>query len=187
MTADDHELVDGLRDPLRRNVASIALITQYGPQLHARIRSLIGEAEADDVFQQVLIKIIQGVASFDSRSAFSTWCYRIATNESLDVLRARRRRPQYVELPDHIAGTFIADAALPDAPTLERLVAEAIAELPLQQRRVFEERYFHETPYAELAARFGKSEGALKANFHHAVRKVSDYFRAHLSIVSYEA
>ncbi len=175
---------EGLADPVRRNAATRTLISQLGAQLYARIRAIVGEQEADDVFQNVLIKIVQGAEKFDGRSAFSTWCYRIATNESLDTLRSRRRRIVSDVLPEGFADRYRADQELPGEGTLERLVIEAMASLPQQQRQVFEERYFHETPYAEMARREGKSEGALKANFHHAVRKVSEYLRAHMPITS---
>ena len=182
MIDDARDIWEGLADPARRNAAMRALIDQQGSRLFARVRALVGEAEAEDVFQDVLIKIVQGAASFHGQSAFGTWCYRVATNECLDVLRARRRRPATDALAESFADHYPSGTSLPESATVERLVAAAMAELPPQQRLVFEERYFHETPYAELAHRLQKSEGALKANFHHAVRKVSDYLRAHVPI-----
>ena len=184
MTDPAPELSQALADPQLREAAARALVDTYGPRLHARARALVGAADADDVFQDALAKIIVGAASFDRRSAFGTWCYRVTTNVALDHLRARRRRPRHETLADSAERLLAADSDLPTPATIEALVGEAMAQLPARQLEIFTERYFHETPYAELARRLGRSEGALKASFHHATRKVADYLRTQTPIHS---
>ena len=192
---DDRRLARDLADPAARGEATRELVHRYGAELHARIRCVVGlGSEADDVFQEALLKILRGVGGFDGRSALGTWLYRVATNAALDHARAAARR-RAREVTVSALAPAVADAEprrgrvtksnsattalAPDAGQIRDLLQQAIATLPSAQRRVFEARYFHETPYRQLAAELGTSPGGLKANYYHAVRKVTAYLTAH--------
>lgn len=179
---DDAEIVAALAEPRRCDAGMRALLDRYGARLHARARQLVGAGgEADDVLQDALVKVLANARHFDGRSALGTWLHRVVTNQALDHLRARERRLRRESAP--ASGGCAGHAALDTLPPdrINALLLGAIAALPPQQRQVFEERYFHETPYADIAARTGKSVGGLKANYHHAVAKVTAQLRAHVA------
>lgn len=184
MHSEDAQIIAGICDPDLQDQALRQLVQLHGAHLHAQIRKVVGIDDADDVFQNTLIKVLKNAGQFDGRSALKTWLFRIASNEALDFLRARARRtrhlgPSLQDANHKGESQYQAEAALPEGFAIQDLVLEAIQKLPDQQKSVFEARYFHETPYAELAQSTGKTENSLKVNFHHALRKVSDYLRAY--------
>lgn len=175
----DHELRSALADPATRGDAVRRLVQAYGHQLHARIVSLAGPLFADDLFQNTLVKIIAGAPTFEGRSTVYSWAYRVATNEALDFLRSERRRGRGRHTSTDVLFDLGADGDLPPPEQIERRLAVAIERLPPKQRTVFEERYYHETTYADLSERSGTSVGALKASYHLAVQKVTAHLRLH--------
>lgn len=189
----DQQLLQRLASARQRDAAMRELVATYGQRLYARCVHIVGQAaDADDVFQNTLIKVVRNASKFEGGSQLYSWLYRIATNESLDFLRkrertrAKARKEHVVDLRTESLGANYADddiqAGTLNAEATNALLLRAIDELPDMQRLVFEERYFHETPYASLAEKYGRSVGGLKANYHHAVRKVTDYLRAHAQI-----
>ena len=187
MTVDTaaRALAARLAAPATRDAAMAELVDRYGARLHARIREVVGAGpDADDAFQNTLVKVLRHAGAFDGRSALFSWLYRVATNEALDLLRRRARRRARIAPAEEGGEGFRQNARTPDIDPerVRDLLAGALATLPPQQRFVFEERYYHETPYAELAARLGRSVGGLKANYHHAVRKVTAFVRAHAEL-----
>jgi len=192
------QITQGLADFRQRDKAMYELTEQFGPRLFHRIRSIVEvEADAQDVYQNTLIKVLRGIHSFKANSSLYSWLYRIASNEAYDILRKRKRTASWPggstersrggkineEQPNRSALSYhAAETNGADATEIEDLVTAAIAELPPQQRLIFEARYFEETPYAELSKKFQKSEGALKANYHHAVQKVTAFIKAHAPI-----
>ncbi len=174
---EDLELSRRLADPGTRGAAVAELVDAYGARLHARLAQMVGPQDADDLFQNTLIKVMQHAGGFEGKATLYSWCYRVATNEALDFLRKRRRRGGPTDDLDEVATRLTTRAALPPPHLIEAALQEAICGLPPKQRTVFEARYYHETPYAELSAQLGTSVGALKASYHHAVGKVSAHLR----------
>ena len=131
----------------------------------------------DDREEQQIIRLLSDAAT--QRKGFellvSTWLSRIAINESLDFLR--RRKQQTVSMEDVSIGLLADDYF--DGSEAEALLQEAIATLPDVQRTVFLLRYFEEKKYSEISQMLDTSEGALKASYHIAVKKISDYFKSH--------
>jgi len=185
----ESDIVRGLSLPDQRNAAMRELTKRFGPRLYQRILAIVTvDADAQDVYQNALIKVLRGVGSFKADSSLYSWLYRISSNEALDFLRKRKRtastpfgktsdEPQ----SDGLVNSRAAETKGLGASEIEEILANAIAKLPEQQRRVFKARYFNETPYSQLAITFQKSEGALKANYHHAVQKVTIFVREHAS------
>jgi RNA polymerase sigma-70 factor (ECF subfamily) len=129
--------------------------------------------------QNVFLKAWSHLDDFHQDSKISTWIYRIAVNESLDFLR--RKKNQIVINADDggqsVSQTLMADRYF-DGDDTEALLQEAIAQLPDVQRTVFNLRYFEEMKYSDISKLLDTSEGALKASYHIAVKKISEFFKA---------
>lgn len=154
------------------------IVRQYGETLYWKIRRMVlNHDDADDVLQNVFAKAWSHFDSFQNRSKVSTWLYRIAINESLEFLR-RQKRCQEVNADNNVsvANSLLADPYF-DGDRAQALLQEAIARLPDVQRTVFNLRYYDEMKYSEMSKLLGTSEGALKASYHIAVGKISEYLK----------
>jgi RNA polymerase sigma-70 factor (ECF subfamily) len=140
---------------------------------------VLSHEDANDVLQNVFLKAWSHLDDFHQDSKISTWIYRIAVNESLDFLR--RKKNQIVINADDggqsVSQTLMADRYF-DGDDTEALLQEAIAQLPDVQRTVFNLRYFEEMKYSDISKLLDTSEGALKASYHIAVKKISEFFKA---------
>lgn len=174
---EDHELVQLLRQPKTRDRGFRILVDQYGERLYAQVRRLVVEHDdANDVLQNALVKVYRNIDRFRENSRLFTWMYRIATNEALDWLEKQKRRPS-ISLEDEaqwVGDTLTSDQYF-DGDQAQRLLQMAIASLPPKQRVVFNMRYFDEMSYRDMSQVLKTSEGALKASFHHASKKVEAY------------
>ena len=151
----------------------------YQERLYWHIRRMVMVHEdADDVLQNTLIKIYRGILQFEGKSRLYTWLYRIATNEAITFLQSRNRRltNSIDDTENSLADRLHADDWF-DGDALQAQLQDALARLPDKQRAVFSLRYYDEMPYDEMSAVLGTSVGALKASFHHAVKKIETYFR----------
>ena len=152
------------------------MVRCYSRPLYWKIRSIVlVHEDADDVLQNTWIKVWRNLDTFEGKSRLSTWIYRIAVNEALDLLRRQKVRPtQQGEEVQTIADKLMDDPLF-DGEKTEALLREAIATLPNVQRMVFNMKYYDNMKYNEMSEILGTSEGALKASYHIAVKKVSDY------------
>ena len=178
---DDKELLLMFRDPNTRENAYTRIIKKYQEKIYWHIRRMVVEHEdANDVLQNVFIRIWNGLMNFKEESQLYTWLYRIATNESLTFLENLKKRSA-VSLSDVESGLenkVKADKYF-DPNKLEWKLQVAIQQLPEKQRLVFSLRYYDELPYEEMSKILDTSEGALKASYHHAVKKIEDYIKNH--------
>ena len=136
--------------------------------------------DANDVLQNAFIKAWNGLETFHGDAKIFTWISRIAINESIDFVR-RQKNMAAISADDeesHVANTLMADEYF-DGDETEALLQEAIASLPEVQRTVFTLRYFDEMKYSEMSQRLKTSEGSLKASYHIAVKKISEFFKSH--------
>lgn len=179
MTAfpDDKELLIQFREPATRERAYTQIIKKYQEKLYWHIRRLVVEHEdANDVLQNMFIKVWRGLENFREDSQLYTWLYRIATNESLSFIEQQKKRSS-VSLSDEESGLsnkLKADQNF-DANKLEWKLQLAIQQLPEKQRIVFTLRYYDEMPYERMSEVLETSEGALKASYHHAVKKIEEF------------
>ena len=141
-------------------------------------RLLRNHADADDATQEVIIQVYQSISTFQRKSKFSTWLMSIAYRKGIDAIRKIKARPwvSLEEIFQHACDQLHADPLF-DANEAEVKLQAAIETLPPRQRQVFVMRYFDERPFAEIVSITGKSEGALKASFHHAQKKIHAYLR----------
>lgn len=172
----EQDLVNRLQDPLQKRVAFGELVDLYAEKLYAQIRHmLINHEDTNDVLQEVLLKIWNGIGDFRGEAKLFTWMYRIAYYESLSFLKAKRRKQRhFTELTEdnqYLIEQLSEDPYF-DGDELEIKLRLAIDELPPKQQQVFLLRHYEELSYTKIAELTGTSEGALKASFHHAVKKI---------------
>ncbi|MCD6064147.1 MAG: sigma-70 family polymerase sigma factor [Flavipsychrobacter sp.] len=174
---DDSIILASFKDEKTREVAFTQLVRKYQQRLYWHIRRMVVEHEdANDVLQNVFIKVWKNLENFKRESNLYTWLYRIATNETLTWLEQQKRRGS-ISLDDSessVAGKLEAQKGF-DANKLEWKLQQAIQSLPEKQRLVFNLRYYDEMPYEEMAGILDTSVGSLKASYHHAVKKVEAY------------
>ncbi|MBC7848877.1 MAG: sigma-70 family RNA polymerase sigma factor [Chitinophagaceae bacterium] len=177
VTSQDSELLLQFKDPATKEKAYTAIIRKYQERLYWHIRRMVVDHDdANDVLQNVFIRVWNGLENFREDSQLYTWLYRIATNECLTFLEQQKRRAS-VSISDIEGGLenkIKADKDF-DANKLEWKLQLAIQQLPEKQRVVFTLRYYDEMPYEEMSRVLETSEGALKASYHHAVKKIEDY------------
>lgn len=156
------------------------LLQKYQERLYWHIRRMVTEHEdANDVMQNTFVKVYKGIKNFKGNSKLYTWLYRIASNESITFLRKKQRRSSTSSIHDEESGLenqLKADAYF-DGDDIQRKLQIALSELPEKQRLVFNMRYYEEMPYKEISATLGTSVGALKASYHHAVKKIEQFFK----------
>jgi len=178
---NDTELLLQFREPATKEKAYTAIIKKYQERLYWHIRRMVvNHDDTDDVLQNVFIRIWKGLETFREDSQLYTWLYRIATNECLTFLDQQKKRAS-VSLSDLESGLsekIKADENF-DANKLEWKLQLAIQQLPDKQRVVFQLRYYDEMPYEEMSRVLDTSEGALKASYHHAVKKIEEYIKNH--------
>ncbi len=180
MQIDDKELLEQFRQPGTKESAFTAIIKKYQEKLYWHVRRMvIDHDDANDVLQNVFIKVWNGLENFREDSQLYTWLYRIATNECLTFLEQQKKR-NAISLNDvesGLANKITADKNF-DANRLEWKLQLAIQQLPEKQKIVFNLRYYDEMPYDEMSRVLETSEGALKASYHHAVKKIEEFIKS---------
>ena len=174
----DDELLKRFRNESARNDAFTRIVARYRERLYWHIRKmLIVHEDTDDVLQDTFVKAWKGLDAFRGEAQLSTWLYRIATNESITFLNQKRNK-QMMPLEDaeyQLSQSLHHDAYF-SGDELQLQLQKAILSLPEKQRIVFNMKYFDEIPYDEMSEILGTSVGALKASYHHAVRKIKEWF-----------
>ena len=178
-TTDDNQLQLLLQDPATRREGFEVMVRQYSEQLYWQVRRLvITHEDSNDVLQNAFIKAWSSLDSFHGDSKLITWLSRIAINEALDFLRKQKNRPTLSadDIETGIANQLMADEYF-DGDEKEAQLQQAIASLPEVQRTVFLLRYYDDMKYSDISKTLGTSEGALKASYHIAVKKITEFFK----------
>jgi RNA polymerase sigma factor (sigma-70 family) len=186
LNTNDRELLTLFKQPIHKELAFTSIIKKYQEKLYWHIRRLVVvHDDANDVLQNMFIKVWNGLENFREDSQLYTWLYRIATNESLTFLESKKRK--FTEsldrtINDEEGGDLVHQIKASegfDANKLEWKLQIAIQQLPAKQQTVFNLRYFDEMPYEEMSRVLNTSEGALKASYHFAAKKIEDYILNH--------
>ena len=171
---DDNQIKQLLLKPETQRRGFEMLVRQYSEQLYWQVRRIVlTHEDSNDVLQNAFIKAWNGLSSFHGDSKVLTWVSRIAINESLDFVR-RQKNMSVVSTDDSessVANTLMADDYF-DGDETEAQLQEA-------QRTVFTLRYYDEMKYSEMSKLLDTSEGSLKASYHIAVKKISEFFKSH--------
>lgn len=173
---DEEQLVSDLRNPKTANQAFDVLMRTYGKQMYWQIRKMVmNHDDANDLLQNAFIKAWTNLHNFRGDARLSTWLYKIAVNESINFLNRERSK---LQLADEGDDTFLLNSLESDpyfdGDELHKELLKAIAKLPDKQRLVFNMRYFDDMRYEDMSQVLGTSVGALKASYHHAVKKVAE-------------
>ena len=171
---DDREILEGIKIPGKEEVAFNQLLQKYQERLYWHIRKIvIGHDDTDDVLQNTMIKVWKSLPSFRADSGLFTWLYRIATNEALTFLKQKKKRTfaPWVDVEHKISETLESDPWF-NGDEIQLKLQQAILKLPDKQRIVFNMKYFDEVKYEDMSVILETSVGALKASYHHAVKKI---------------
>jgi RNA polymerase sigma-70 factor, ECF subfamily len=156
---------------------------KYGRQIYWQIRRITkNHDDTNDILQNVFVKIWLNLSSFKENSTLYSWIYRIARNETITFLEKEKRNSSVdldTALIDIIPGNSSLDAH--SADEISALLMMAIETLPEKQSQVFQLKYFEDLKYSEISEQIGTSEGALKANYFHAVQKIQDFIKSKLN------
>lgn len=175
----DNDIKNLLLKPATQRRGFELLVREYSEKLYWQVRRIVLlHEDANDVLQNTFIKAWNALGSFHGDSKVFTWVSRIAINESLDFMRKQKTLSIFGGDADEgsIADTLIADD-YSDGDATEAQLQQAIASLPDVQRTVFTLRYYDEMKYSEISKLLNTSEGSLKASYHIAVKKISEFFK----------
>jgi RNA polymerase sigma-70 factor (ECF subfamily) len=130
--------------------------------------------------QNTFIKVFQNLKNFKGESKLFSWMYRIATNEAITFIhqKAKKNGTTSEALQSKIVDNLKADTYF-DGNDIQIKLQKAIAVLPEKQQLVFKMKYFEEIKYEDMSEILGTSVGALKASYHHAVKKIEDFMNTH--------
>ena len=174
---DEQEIIIELKDTRKRKETFERIVNQYSQQLYWQIRRLVySHDDAKDILQNTFIKAWTNIDSFRAEAKLSTWLYRIALNESLTFLNKQRATVTLSldEEESSMVHKLESDAYF-EGDEMDIAFQKAVHQLPEKQRIVFNLKYFQEMKYEEISEIVGTSVGALKASYHHAVKKIEHF------------
>lgn len=174
---DESKLLEQLQSNQHKDSAFKELITLYKERLYWHIRHMVkSHDDTDDVLQNTFIKIYKNIHNFKGDSKLFSWMYRIATNESLTFIKQRAKQLQMSneDIKQLAIDNLKADVYF-EGDDIQYKLQQAIATLPEKQQLVFNMKYFQDIKYKDMAQILDTSEGALKASYHIAIKKLEDY------------
>jgi len=179
MQNDDRALIADLKQENKRDLAFHELVKKYQERLYWHIRKIVmNHDDTDDVLQNTFLKVWKNIDNFREESSLYTWLYRIATNESITFLNSKKRKNMLSlnDVTDYLMENLTSDPYF-EGDRMQMELQKAILQLPEKQRIVFNLKYFEEMKYDDMALVLDTSVGALKASYHHAVKKVEEYLK----------
>ncbi len=176
----DQEIIKLCRDSHTRERGFRILLSQYKERIYWYIRRILFDHEdANDVTQEVFVKVWRSLDSFRGDSKLYSWMYRIATNESLNFIRKQKKRKNDISI-DNVDFYLLSNGQdnLLSGDEIERKLIAALVQLPEKQRLVFNMKYFENLKYREMAEILNLTEGSLKASYHYAVKKIENILKS---------
>lgn len=176
---EEKEFIQQLLDPQTQDSAFQKLLETYQRPLYNHIRNMVlDHDDAHDVLQNTFVKVFQYLKNFKGESKLFSWMYRIATNEAITFINQKAKRGGMTSetMQTKIVENLKADEWF-DGDEIQLQLQKAIVLLPEKQQLVFKMRYFQEIKYEEMSEILGTSVGALKASYHHAVKKIEDFMK----------
>lgn len=175
MKLEDSEILEKFAQEGSRNEAFSLLVKKYQEKIYWHIRRMVlDHDDADDIVQDVFLKVWKNLANFRSDSQLYTWIYRIASNECITFLNRKKLRNN-VPIEDTDGKNLLetlAESPYFDGDKAQTKLQKALLSLPEKQRLIFNMKYFDDLKYEEISEILGTSVGALKASFHIAVKKI---------------
>ncbi len=173
----DKEIINLFRDEKTRERSFSIIVNKYKEKLYWHIRKIvIDHSDADDVLQNTFIKAWKNLSGFREDAGLFTWLFRIATNESLSFIKKQKTASLFsLDSNEYHLSQKLENDIYFDGDDLQKKLQKAILKLPDKQRIVFNMKYYDEMKYEEIAKILETSVGALKASYHHAVKKIEKY------------
>ena len=174
----EYDITALLQNPQTQREAFEQVVKMYSEQLYWQIRRMVvSHDDANDLLQNTFIKAWNNLDYFRGEAKLSTWLYRIALNECLNFLNKQRaeRSLSIDEVDSTLLNKLESDAYF-DGDEVQKQCQRAVLRLPEKQRMIFNLKYFQEMKYEDISDILGTSVGALKASYHHAVKKIEDFF-----------
>ncbi|MBD8487263.1 RNA polymerase sigma factor [Echinicola sp. CAU 1574] len=171
---DDCTILSLVKVPETRERGFRLLVEQYQKRIYGVIRKMvIIHEDANDITQNTFVKAFRNIDKFKAESSLFTWLYRIATNESLNFLEKKKKR-FFLQIDDHEKkmANYLDTSPHIDGDAIQVLLQKILLKLPEKQRLVFNLKYYEELSYEEISRITETSVGALKASYHHAVKKI---------------
>jgi RNA polymerase sigma-70 factor (ECF subfamily) len=176
---EEKEFIEQLLNPKTQNQAFQKLLRDYQRPLYNHIRNIVlNHDDTDDVLQNTFVKVFQYLKNFKGESKLFSWMYRIATNEAITFInqKAKRNGTTSEAMQNKIVDNLQADTYF-DGNEIQFKLQKAIVLLPEKQQLVFKMKYYEEIKYEDMSEILGTSVGALKASYHHAVKKIEEYMK----------
>ena len=169
------ELLVLLSDDATQRQAFTWIMQTHQQKIYWHIRKMvIVHDDANDILQNTFLKAWSSIKKFRGECQILTWLYKIATNETIDFLNSQKSKNNAIDLQDALVLSMESPSYF-NGNEAQAKLQKAILELPQKQRLVFNMRYFDEIPYEEMSKILNTSVGALKASYHHAVKKIEKY------------
>ena len=173
----DKQLLEELKSTTHKEQAFKTLLSLYKERLYWHIRNIVkSHNDADDVLQNTFIKVYKNINNFKGDSKLFSWMYRIATNEAITFInkKAKQLKITNEEAQQRAINNLTSDVYF-DGDAIQLKLQQAIVTLPQKQQLVFNMKYFEDIKYKDMSAILETSEGALKASYHIAVKKIESY------------
>ena len=176
---EEEFIIAKLKNPDTKNYGFNLIVQEYQERIYWHIRKMvIDHDDADDLVQEVFVKVWKNLDKFREDSKLFTWIYRIATNECLNFLQRKKKK---FFLPIHDVGKELMgkldQSVLLDGDAIEMKLQKALLKLPDKQRLVFNMKYYDDMKFDEISKVTDTSVGALKASYHHAVKKIEEFLK----------
>jgi RNA polymerase sigma-70 factor (ECF subfamily) len=177
----DKELMIRFQEPSQRNAVFLVIVERYQNRIYWQVRKLVLDHEdANDIVQNVFVKAWKNLAGFRQEAELFTWLYRIASNESFNFIKQKKARLG-ISIDEHgesIVQQLVSDPLFTGEEIHAKLM-QAVETLPDKQKQVFNLKYFEDMKYEDMSALLETSVGALKASYHHAVKKIEQLLTQH--------
>jgi len=174
---DDAEILSKFQDERTRNEAFKLLLNKYQQKIYWHVRRMvIDHDDADDLVQDIFIKVWKNLPGFRSDAQLYTWMYRIATNECITFLNKKKQKNNVpLDEVDYELADTLSESDYFTGDQIQKKLQQALLTLPEKQRLVFNMKYYDDMKYEEISDVLGTSVGALKASFHLAVKKIEAF------------
>ena len=174
---NEQEVLKLLQDESTQRKGFEMIVAQYSEQLYWQIRRMVlSHDDANDLLQNAFVKAWMNIDYFRAEAKLSTWLYRIALNECITFLNKQRAANAVsIDDPEAVLVQKLESDPYFSGDDAQLLLQKALLALPEKQRMVFNLKYFQEMKYEEMSEIFGTSVGALKASYHHAVKKIEKF------------
>ena len=174
------DLIQQLQSKNNKDAAFKELLKLYKERLYWHIRNIVkSHDDADDVLQNTFIKVYRSIDKFKGESKLYSWLYRIATNEAISLINKNAKQLQVSnEEVQNLAINNLESDVYFEGDEIQLKLQKAIATLPEKQQLVFNMKYFQDIKYKDISEILETSEGALKASYHIAIKKIEAYLKS---------